>query len=392
MVFEIKDTRATLVKYDLDGWLMADCHGRNEAVVRFLGLDGMLTRRWFYFVPAHGDPTALVNPVEKDKFGHLPGRVISCAGYAELEKQLGELLAGVRRVAMEYSPKGRLAAISPVDAGSVELVRQFGPEVVSSADLLGCLAARLSPQQIAAHRQAADLLIKTKTLAFEKISDALRNGQPISEYDVCRFILDRFRRAGMVTEHGPNCSVGVHSGDPHYEPSENSAALIERGQPVLIDLWAKGDHPNGVYADITWMAFAGAAEEVPAELAERFALLARARDGTVAFLKENIGARPVSGCEVDDRCREIVAAAGYGDLFSHRTGHSVDANVHGVGPNMDNFETEDRRLLQEGHLFTLEPGLYSSRYGVRTEINVLVGPGGAEVTTLPLQREIIPLL
>jgi Xaa-Pro aminopeptidase len=385
---EIKEIQAHLVKHHLDGWLLADFHGRNNIAVDLLGLAGIVTRRSFYYIPHEGIPTALVHSIERAKFGSVPGVCITYSGYEELEKELENLLKNAARVAMEYSPMGRLPYVGLVDAGSVELVRGLGVEVVSSADLAAKFQAVLNEEQIRSHRTAARNLIEIKELAFELISTALADHRRISEYDVCQFIRQQFSLHNMETSSGPVCAVGARCGDPHYEPAERGSAAIGKNQLILIDLWAKLKGNRSAYADITWMAFPGTKNEIPKKYAEIFSVIVRARDAAVSFLRAHSGKRTVCGYEVDDICRSVVKAAGFGDHFTHRTGHSITAAEHGVGPNIDNLETEDRRELQEGHLFSIEPGIYSADYGFRTEIDVLMGHEGPEITTLPLQTEI----
>ncbi|HWR82823.1 MAG TPA: M24 family metallopeptidase [Candidatus Deferrimicrobium sp.] len=381
-----------LKEQELHGWLLADFHGRNTVAVQLLGLTGIVTRRSFYFIPQSGPPTALVHAIEKSKFANLPGEIIPYSGYRQLEQELGALLSGCQRVAMEYSPHGRLPYVGLVDAGTIELVRQFGVDVVSSADLVADFQARLSAEQIAAHRIAANNLMEIKDKTFAHIAALLMTGTHLTEYDVVRFMLERFKEYDMRTDFAPICAVDDNAGDPHYEPAADSAAKIAKGQLVLIDLWAKIKHAAGVYADITWVAFAGSRGEVPNRYGDVFQVLVDAREEAVAFVRDNVEKRPVYGYQVDDVCRNVVREAGYGEFFTHRTGHSITGAEHGPGPNIDNLETEDRRKLQRGHLFSIEPGIYLPQFGLRTEINMLIGHNGAEVTTLPVQTTIVPLL
>ena len=387
----IEIIQAALKEQKLDGWLLADFHGRNDVAVQVIGLDGIVTRRSFYFIPAEGRPTALVAPIEIAKFRHLEGEVLTFKGYKMLEQMLAKLLAGQKRIAMEYSPMGRLPYIGLVDAGTIELVRSFGVEIISSADLVASFQARLSAKQVDLHRTAANNVIEIVSSAHEFIATALERERLITEYDVVQFILRGFEIVGMETEFPPNCSVDANAGDPHYEPKQDTAKTITRGQLILIDLWAKHKSSDGIYADITWMAYAGTGDEIPSKYAEIFSVLAKARDAAVAYLQDNFSEGPLSGAAADDVCRQVVVDAGYGDFFTHRTGHSITTNEHGSGPNIDNLETEDKRLLQSGHLFSIEPGIYTSEFGFRTEINVLITETGPEVTTLPLQTEIRPL-
>lgn len=391
MAIALDEIQNFLKEHDLDGWLLADFHARNEIAMRLMEISGMLTRRAFYFIPASGTPTALVNPIEAVKFKHLPGTLKSCLGYKKLEAELDNLLKGRKRIAMEYSPKGRLPYIGMVDAGTIELVRLSGCEIVSSADLVALFQAALTAEQIATHRIAAHNLIEIKNKTFAFIAESLKNGQTITEYDGVQFVLQQFREYDMVTDHSPICAVDAHCGDPHYEPLAGKSTVIQKGQLVLLDIWAKLEKDKAVMADITWMAFAGTAAEIPSRYADIFAVVTKARDAAVAFLRENVDRRPVHGWEVDDACRSVIVSAGYGERFFHRTGHSITESTHGTGPNIDNLETEDQRRLAKGHLFSIEPGIYLPDCGFRSEVDCLIGHDGAEVTTLPLQTSITPL-
>lgn len=388
----IDEIQKYLRENDLDGWLMADFHARNEIAMEMLGIRGMLTRRSFYFIPVEGEPTALVNPIEAAKFRGLPGTTIRYRGYRGVEDELKKVLAGRKRVAMEYSPSGRLPYIGLVDAGTIELVRSLGVDVVTSADLVAHFQARLTPEQMASHRMAARNVGEIKDAAFAFIGQSLKAGESVTEFDVVEFIRKKFDEYDMETDHGPNCSVDGHAGDPHYEPTAEKSAQIKKGQLILIDLWAKLKTDQAVYADITWMAFAGSREEIPKRYAELFKIVVSGRDAAVAFLRETIGNRPVMGWEVDDACRKVIDSSEHGAHFVHRTGHSIATNVHGPGPNIDNLETEDSRELRQGHLFSIEPGLYFEDCGFRSEIDGLITHNGLEINTLPLQFEILPLL
>ncbi len=391
MALDIQAIQKTLGEHKLDGWLLADFHGRNTIATSMLGISGLLTRRAFYFIPVAGEPTALVNPIEAAKFRHLPGRLVAYHGWRGLEEELGKLLGGKRAVAMEYSQMGRLPYVGLVEAGTIELVQSLGVNVVSSADLVARFQACLSPAQIEAHHTAAKHVIEIKSLAHKHIAQSLKAGRAITEYDVVQFIVGEFDKRGMETAYLPNCSVDANAGDPHYEPKPETAQTIEPGKLVLIDLWARLKQDTGVYADITWMAYAGRADEIPPKYVELFDILVRARDAAVDHCHK-AASSPLTGAEVDDVCRDVVEKAGYGRYFTHRTGHSITAREHGEGPNIDNLETEDKRLLQPGHLFSIEPGIYMEDCGFRTEINVLMTESGPEVTTLPLQEKIVALL
>ncbi len=387
----IKEIQAQLVKQELDGWLLADFQGRNNIAAAFLNFPSHLTRRFFYMIPAVGEPTILAHNIEKQKFGHLEGKLIPFTAYVLLEKLLAELLKGKKRIAMEYSPKGRLPYIGLVDAGTIELVREFGVEIVPSSDLVAKFLATLSEKQVASQRESSKLVVDTVQAAFDLIAERLKEKQTITEWDVVSFIMDRFDKNGFDWEHQPNCSVGSNAGNPHYEPTSETAKEIKMGDLILIDLWAKKRSEHGTFADITQMAFAGSKDRIDSKYVEQFAVLIKARDAAIEFVREHIGKRELCGAEVDDVCRGVIAQANLAEAFTHRTGHSIHASVHGPGPNIDNLETEDSRLLQPGHLFSIEPGLYYKDFGMRTEINALITNDGVVVTTLPMQTEIRPL-
>ena len=389
---DIKAIQAYLNEHELDGWLMADFHGYNSIAMAMLKPSGMITRRSLYFIPVNDEPTLLVHNIEKAKFSHVPGKQIPFSSYMLLEENLKKILNGYQKIAMEYFPNGRLPYIGIVDAGTVELVRSFGCDIVPSADLVANFQARLSPEQIATHRMAAKNVLEIKQQAFEFIAESIKNGKRITEFDVVQYILYQFDHYDMMTEDGPNCSVDANAGNPHYEPTAEYSAVIKKGQLILIDLWAKLKHKDGVYADVTWMGYTGKREEIPSKYSELFSVIASARDAAVDFIRQRVDSQPVYGSDVDDACRAVIEKAGYGEYFTHRTGHSITSHIHGPGPNIDNLETEDKRKLQKGHLFSIEPGVYFEDFGMRTEIDVLIGHDGAQIATLPLQSEILALL
>ena len=307
-----------------------------------------------------------------------------------LEEKLPEILHGARKIAMEYSPKNRLPYIGLVDAGTIEMVKSFGCEIVPSADIVANFRARLTPEQVELHREAAELVNGIKDDAFRFIADYLGRGHAINERMVAEFIMKRFRQENMTTDFPPICAIDANICNPHYDPSEQEPSPIKKNSLILIDLWAKLDRPHAVFADMTWMAYVG--ESVPAEYAELFKVVTDARDQTVSYLWERYKKGPIFGYQVDDVCRGIIREAGHEKHTIHRTGHSILENVHGPGPNIDNLETEDKRRLLPGHLFSIEPGIYLEEYGFRTEIDVLMTESGPEVTTQPIQQEIITLL
>ena len=374
----------------LDGWLLYDFHGSNPIARRIAGLSGaakLTTRRWYYLVPASGEPRALVHRIERDTLAHLPGARRLYSGRAELEAGLAELLRGLRRVAMEYSPACAIPYLARVDAGTVERVRSLGVEVVSSGDLVQRFEAAWDPAALAAHRAASQHLHAIKDRAFELIRG--RAAAPPSEYEVQQKMVEWFREAGLVTDCPPVVAAQESSGNPHYLPTAADHRPIRPGQIVLLDLWGKLDRPGAVYADITWVGFTGPA--APDEAAAVFGAARDARDAAIALVSDRVRAgRPIRGWEVDRAARDVIGAAGYGDRFVHRTGHSLGEEVHGNGAHMDDYETHDDRRLVAGSGFTIEPGIYLDDFGVRTEVNVHVGSAEAAVTG-PLQTGIVPL-
>ncbi|MCX6826072.1 MAG: M24 family metallopeptidase [candidate division Zixibacteria bacterium] len=389
IIFDLSKIQEYLRNEKLDGWLLADFHCRNNIAVEFLNLPANLTRRFFYFIPAMGQPTALIHNIEKDKFTHLLGNHISFSSYKDLELSLGKILKGCQRIAMEYSPGGRLPYIGLVDAGTIELVRSYGVKIVSSADMVSFFTARMTPEQILMHKNAAFLVNRIKDDAFTYIKRHLSGGIFLNEKMVVDFIKRRFDEENLITDFAPICAVDANISNPHYEPPSDGSAVIARNGLILIDLWAKLNQTDSIFADITWMAYAG--ESVPDKYRSPFSIVVSARNRAVDYIKEKYP-QPVFGYDIDDACRQVIIDAGYGNYFFHRTGHSILESVHGPGPNIDNLETEDRRRLLPGHLFSIEPGIYLEGYGFRSEIDLMLTESGPEITTLPMQIEIIPLL
>ncbi len=378
----------------LDGWLLYDFHGQNPTAVTALGLAGrMLTRRWFYLVPREGTPTLLVHQIELGSFpAEVQGERRAYASWQSLRSGLAALVGplGPRpRLAMEYCPEAAIPYLSRVDAGTLEVVRGLGAEVVSSAELVQRFLCRWDAAQVESHRRALAGIEAAKDAAFARIGAALRRGETLRETDVQRFLLDRFAAAGLETDHPPIVAVNGHAGDPHYEPLEATAAPIGPGDLVLIDLWARGTGPRDVYADITWVGFCGDAP--PPRLREIFDVTVAARDlGLATVERAHRDGRTLQGWEVDRAVRDLVAARGFGDRFVHRTGHSIGTSVHGDGANLDDLETHDTRALVEGLAFSIEPGIYlpEEGLGVRSEIDVFLSADGPKVFG-PLQRELV---
>ncbi|HEY6006350.1 MAG TPA: M24 family metallopeptidase [Anaeromyxobacter sp.] len=386
--------RQALAELRLDGWLLYDFHGQNPTAVHVLGLSGkMLTRRFFLLLPRAGEPVLLAHAIELSQFGpEVPGRRERFASWQSLRDGLGRALGALpkgARVAMEYMPGGTIPTLSRVDAGTIELVRSFGVEVVSSADLVQRFLCRLDAAQVESHKRALAAIDAAKDAAFERIGAAHRRGEAPLETDVQAFLMDRFREADLETDHAPIVAVNGHAGDPHYSPSAATPTPIRKGDLVLIDLWARGKGPRDVYAYITWMGFCG--DRPPEKLQEIFRVAADARDaGLEAIARARREGRTLAGFEVDRVVRDRIAAAGFGDRFVHRTGHSIETRVHGDGANLDDLETHDTRPLVPGLCFSIEPGIYlpEEGLGVRTEIDVFLAEDGPKVFSR-IQQELV---
>ena len=391
MAFDLSAVQQALREDGLDGWLLYDFHGSNPIARRVAGLsDGakLTTRRWYYLVPASGNPRALVHGIERDTLAHLPGERRIYAGRAELDAGLAALMRGVRRIAMEYSPACAIPYLSRVDAGTVERLRSLGAEVVSSGDLVQRFEAIWDDAALASHRAASEHLYAIKDRTFALIRERVAGGE-LTEYAVQQVMAEWLEKAGLVTDCPPVVAAQESSANPHYLPTAKNHRPIRSGEIVLLDLWAKLDRPGAVYADITWVGFTG--PSVPAKAADVFAVAREARDAAVALVTDRVrSGRPISGWEVDRAARAVIGAAGYGERFLHRTGHSLGEEVHGNGVHMDDYETHDERRLVAGAGFTIEPGIYLDDFGVRTEINVYMGGAEAAVTG-PRQTGIVPL-
>jgi Xaa-Pro aminopeptidase len=390
-----KEIQAELATLGLDGWLLYDFRGINPIAQNVAGLaDAHITRRWFCLVPAHGEPRWLVHKIETSNFVGVQGTVSLYAGWEELNVAIRSLLAGVKTVAMEYSPNAEIPYISRVDAGTLEWIRSMGIEVHTSAELAQRMEARLNEAQATGHESSARLVLQAKDHAFAWIGSQLRAGKTITEYDVQQVILGQFDEMNLVTDHPPIVAANAKSSDPHYAPTSTNTQEIKRGDFILIDLWAKQKDADAVFADTTWVAYAD--KTVPARYVEIFDIVKESRDRAVRFIRERWGANePIYGYEVDDCVREYITEKGYGEFFIHRTGHNIGTVIHGNGVNLDNLETRDARALISGICFSIEPGIYLTDFGVRTEIDVfLAGPGrdGVRVTTAPVQNQVLPLL
>ncbi|HEV2583953.1 MAG TPA: M24 family metallopeptidase [Ktedonobacteraceae bacterium] len=380
----------------LDGWLFYDFRKSNPIAFQVLSLplDGFFSRRWFYYIPARGEPTRLVSSVESHVLDKLTGARLVFRTWQELQAHLGSILSQAKRVAMEYSPMNAIPYLSRVDAGTIELVRACGVEVVSSADLAQRFGAQLSQAQMESHREAGRRLVAAKDTLFSAIGRDLREGIEIDEYSTLQRFAALIEQAGLVVEQGlPHVAINANASNPHYEPSAAHHSPIRRGDLVLFDFWASLPGSDSIIADYTWMAFAGTREEIPARQREVFAIVSRARDAAIDFARGRMAAgERVEGHEVDDAARRVIADAGYGDYFIHRTGHSIGRVVHADGANMDNYETRDERTLLPSTCCSIEPGIYLPEFGIRSEVNMLIHERDVEVTGVPAQQEIVALM
>jgi Xaa-Pro dipeptidase len=373
--------QAALRDQKLDGWLFYDHHYRDPLAYRILGLGEALlvSRRWFYFIPAEGDPKKLVHRIESGRLDALPGSKAVYSSWQELEAQVEAMLAGYVRIAMQYSPRNAIMYISLVDAGTVELLRGMGKEIASSADLVSQFEAVLTDEQIASHFAAQQRIDAILDAGWKEMGSRVRSGGT-DEFAMVGYFCEAMGREGLLWDHGPNVSVGANSADSHYEPSAASSKPILRGDFVLIDIWAKLERASACFYDITWT---GVVDREPTEREQTvFATVRDARDTAVTVVREAFAAgKPIAGWEADDAAREVIRQAGFGEWFTHRTGHNIGTVLHGNGANLDNLETHDERLILPNTCFSVEPGVYfPGEFGVRSEIDMLARAGKAEVT------------
>src|SRR5579872_2124487 len=394
MPLSIAAVQAALKEDGLDGWLLYDFHGSNPIARRLTGLDNggkMTTRRWYYVIPAQGEPRKLVHAIEPFNLYHLPGSKTIYSQRQSLASGLQQVLGGLKRVAMEYSPGNSIPYISRVDAGTVEAVRQLGSDVVSSGDLVQRFEAVWGPDALQTHRRASDALYRVKDHAFDFIRTARRDRRALTEMDVQNAMVGWFKDEGLVTDAPPVVGAQEDAGNPHYMPTPAKHRAIGDDEVVLLDLWGKLPAPGAVFADITWVGFTATGGTVPDKYARAFNAARDARDAAVALVQRAVrDGRELRGFEVDRACRAVIEQAGFGAQFIHRTGHSLGTEVHGNGVHMDDYETHDERRLIPGTGFTIEPGVYTKEFGVRTEINMVIGEHEATVSG-PLQTEFVPL-
>ncbi|HKN62068.1 MAG TPA: Xaa-Pro peptidase family protein [Candidatus Acidoferrales bacterium] len=388
---DIKAIQSELRAGKIDGWLFYDHHHRDPIAGRVLGLgsNGLSTRRWFYFIPAKGEPRKLVHRIEQGALDSLAGKKLVYAGWEELHNLLSKLLAGSKKIAMQYSPENNIPYIGLVDAGTIELIRKLKKKVVTSADLVQKFEASWTPEQLESHLAAGKIVDRVTREAFQRAASFVRDGKPISEFELQQWMVEQFRASGLEPDP-PIVAVQPNNGNPHYEPTADSARPIRAGDLLLLDVFTKFNRPSSVFYDITWMGYLG--ERVPDSYAKIFRIVRQARDRAAEFVIESVAkGRLIHGWEVDRVARETIRKAGYGKYFVHRTGHSIGQEVHGNGANMDGLETRDDRKIVPRTCFSIEPGIYLPEFGVRSEVNVYVGEKEARVTGA-VQEEILPLL
>lgn len=393
-MFDLAQVQAAISAQQLDGWLLYDFRASNVLARRILDLDGQPTgsRRFFYYVPARGTPKKLVHRIEMGALDHLPGERNVYLRWQELEQGVAALLGGCKKLAMEYSARNANPYVSRVDAGTVELVRSLGIEVVPSGNLIQQFEATWDDEQWQMHLKAAEHTRSAYDRAFGFIARQVRAGSEVRESHVQQVILDHFQQHGLFTDHPPIVAVGPHSADPHYATTPPTDSAMGAGDFVLIDLWAKLQRPRAVYSDLTHVGFIG--ESVPDPHARIFGIVAQARDAAIDCVRSAYGqGRALAGWEVDNAARTTIEQAGYGEKFVHRTGHSIGQETHGNGANMDNLETREDRLVMRRTCFSVEPGIYLDDFGVRSEVNVFVDAQGAvHVTGGDPQTEVLPIL
>jgi Xaa-Pro aminopeptidase len=386
----LQDIQAALREQRFDAWLFYDHHHRDPIAYRVLGLPESLfvTRRWYYLIPAQGEPVKLVHRIEAGHLDSLPGRKLEYSSWKEQQDNLRAMVKPYRTLAMEYSPNNQIPYIGLVDAGTIELVRSFGKEIVSSGDLVSRFEATWTDEQVRSHFAARDIIDRVTEEAFREIGRRVRNGKGADEFAIQQWIDEAFGRDGLTNENDPPIvAVNANSGNPHYSPTAETSKPIREGDFVLLDIWGKMKTPGAVYYDITWTGFVGKA---PSDrIRQIFEIVCGARDAGVKTVQDAmLKGRPLAGWQVDEATREHITRAGYGQYFIHRTGHSIATSVHGNGPNMDNLETRDERAILPNTCFSIEPGIYLPEFGVRSEVDMLVRPSSAEVTGR-IQREIV---
>jgi Xaa-Pro aminopeptidase len=390
---KLDEIQAALREAGVDGWLFYDHHHRDPIAGRILGLDekAHVTRRWYYFVPASGEPRRLVHRIEQGRLDSLPGTKGVYSSWQELQSGLAAMLGDARKLAMQYSPNNDIMYVSMVDAGTVEFLRSLGKHIVSSADLVSQFEAVLNKEQMESHAVAQKAIDGIVSEAWNEIARRLRtpNGGTgmLREYDMVVWLGEAMRREGLVWENGPDVSVNANTSDSHYEPTAGNSATIREGDFLLIDIWGRVDKPGSIFYDITWTGVIGRTPSDREQLV--FETVRNARDAAIAKVESAFrDGRAIRGFEADDAAREVIRKAGFGDYFTHRTGHNIALELHGSGAHLDNLETHDERKILPNTCFSVEPGIYLAEFGVRSEVDMMTAPGKAWVTG-KIQRELV---
>ena len=387
---DLKALQEAVREQGADAWLFYDHHHRDPIANRILGIapDAHVTRRWYYLVPANGEPSKLVHRIEGGRLDHLPGARHEYSGWPELQQKLTALVAPYNTIAMQYSPNNDIMYVSLVDAGTVEFLRSRGKKITTSANMISRFEAVLTARQIETHHVAQRKIDDILAGGFAEIGKRVRADGETSEITMVEWLAEAMRREGLTWEHGPNVSCGSNAADSHYEPTAESSRPIRSGNFVLIDIWGRVDEPGSCYYDITWTGVVG--REPSAREHEVFIAVREGRDAAIACVQAAFAAgRPLPGFEADDAAREVIRQRGFGDYFTHRTGHNIAAELHGTGAHLDNLETHDDRLVLPHTCFSVEPGVYiPGEFGVRSEVNMITYPGRAEVTGR-IQRELV---
>lgn len=388
---DVQQIQRALRDQKVDGWLLCDFRNRDYLAYRVLGLnfEKMSSRRWYYYIPARGEPRKLVSAVERMRLDSLPGKRIVYLSWQELHRSLKKMLGASKTIAMQYSPKNHVPYVAMVDAGTIELLKSLGYKIASSADLVQKFVSVIGEEGYRTHMEAARIMDRIRAEAFDRIRHAVREKTGETEYDIQQFIMRRFTEENLTTYDPPMVGINDHPADPHFDTTKESARPFTSGDTVLIDMWAKKDVPGGIYYDITWVGYIG--QTPPAKYQEIFTAVKNGRDAAVRFVQEKFAKRQTCyGWQVDDACRNVIKKAGYGKYFIHRTGHSITEETHGNGVNIDNLETKDERALLPGCCFSIEPGIYlEGKMAVRTEINMFIRHDGIPEVTGEVQQEIV---
>lgn len=392
-MFDLNETQAAIKEFGMEGWLLYDFRGINYLAARIANIpeDDRGSRRWLYFVPAEGEPQKLVHAIESGMLDHLPGEKTIYLKWQELEAGIKHMMGDAKKVAMEYSENGGNPYVSRVDAGTVELIRSMGKEVVSSGNLIQYFEARLTDEQWESHLKADKLNQAAFEMAWQTIADHVRAGKPLRESELQQKVMDFYHANNMTTYHAPIVGAGPNSGDPHYSPQPGSDREIKQGDFVLLDMWAKLDEPGAIYTDLTKTGFVG--ETVPEKYTEIFDIVAAARDASIETARKAYeSGDTLFGWQIDQASRDVIESAGYGKYFNHRTGHNIGQETHGNGAHMDNLETREGRTVIPRTCFSIEPGIYLEEFGVRSEVNVYISPDKEVIVTGGLQTEVLPIL